>query len=181
RNRSATNRTAQGQQSQRNAQQNQRNAQQNQRNAQRTTQSRNGQLANQQQDRTQRGTSTAQRNERLNGLQSSTRAPMQGATEQGRGGANVSLNDQQRTQIRNSVLNSGNASQQSQLQRERRHRGAARSNPLGACAAAAAANPPGMAAFRVFRLQRPNRNRRSAHDEDRQCVAGLIEGFRQYR
>ena len=102
RNRSATNRTAQGQQSQRNAQQNQRNAQ-------RTTQSRNGQLANQQQNRTQRGTSTAQRNERLNGLQSSTRAPMQGATEQGRGGASVSLNDQQRTQIRNSVLNSGNA------------------------------------------------------------------------
>jgi hypothetical protein len=37
---------------------------------------------------------------------------MQGATsteQRGGGGANVSLNDQQRTQIRNSVLNSGNA------------------------------------------------------------------------
>jgi hypothetical protein len=60
-------------------------------------------------NRIQRGTSTAQRNERLNGLQGSTRAPMQGANEQGGGGANVSLNDQQRSQIRNTVLNSRNA------------------------------------------------------------------------
>jgi hypothetical protein len=91
------NQTAQGQQNQRNAQS-------------RTTQSRNGQFANQQRNRTQRGTSTAQRNEQLRGLQGSTRAPTQGATEQGGGGgANVSLNDQQRTQIRNSVLNSRNA------------------------------------------------------------------------
>jgi hypothetical protein len=93
---SATNRTAQGQQNQRNARS-------------RTTQSRNGQFANQQRNRTQRGTSTAQRNEQLRGLQGSTRAPMQGANEERGGSANVSLNNQQRTQIRNSVLNSRNA------------------------------------------------------------------------
>jgi hypothetical protein len=32
-----------------------------------------------------------------------------------------------------------------------------------------------MAALRVFRLQRPGRDRRPAHDENRQCVAGLID------
>src|SRR5262249_35292308 len=95
---STTNRIAQGQHNQRNAQS-------------RTTQSGNGQFANQQRNRTQRSTSTAQRNEQLKGLQGSTRAPMQGATstEQGGGGANVSLNDQQRTQIRESIINSSNA------------------------------------------------------------------------
>jgi hypothetical protein len=96
---STTNRTAQGQQNQFHAQS-------------RTTQSKNGQFANQERNRTQRGTSTAQRNEQLKGLQGSTRAPMQGANsnEQGGGaGANVSLNDQQRTQIRDSVINSRSA------------------------------------------------------------------------
>jgi len=102
---SATNRTAQHGQNQRNAQsQNQRNAES------RATQSRNGQFANQQRNRAQRGTSTAQRNEQLRGLQGSTRAPMQGANEQRNGGgANVSLNDQQRTQIRDTVINSRSA------------------------------------------------------------------------
>jgi hypothetical protein len=96
---STTNRTAQGQQNPRNAQS-------------RTTQSRNGQFANEQRNRNQRGTSTAQRNEQLKGLQGSTRAPMQGATsteQGGGGGANVSLNDQRRTQIRESIINSNNA------------------------------------------------------------------------
>ena len=103
---SATNRTAQHGQNQRNAQsQNQPNAES------RATQSRNGQFANQQRNRAQRGTSTAQRNEQLRGLQGSTRAPMQGANEQRNGGgANVSLNDQQRTQIRDTVINSRSAS-----------------------------------------------------------------------
>jgi hypothetical protein len=87
---SATNRTAQGQQNQRNAQS-------------RTTQSRNGQFATQERNRNQRGTTTAQRNEQLKGLQGSTRTPMQG------GGANVSLNDQQRVQIRDTVINSRTA------------------------------------------------------------------------
>jgi hypothetical protein len=48
----------------------------------------------------------------MKGLQGSTRAPMQGATstEQRSGGAaNVSLNDQQRTQIRETVINSRGA------------------------------------------------------------------------
>jgi hypothetical protein len=95
---STTNRTAQGQQNQLHAQS-------------RTTQSKNGQFANQERNRTHRGASTAQRNEQLKGLQGSTRAPMQGANsnEQGGGGANVSLNDQQRTQIRDSVINSRSA------------------------------------------------------------------------
>jgi hypothetical protein len=96
---STTNRTAQGQQKQLNAQS-------------KTTQSKSGQFATQQGQQTQRGTSTAQRNEQLKGLQSSTRAPMQGAmsTEQrGGGAANVSLNDQQRTQIRATVINSRSA------------------------------------------------------------------------
>ena len=91
----ATNRTAQSQQNQRNAQS-------------RTTQSKNGQFATEQRNRGQRGATTAQRNEQMKGLQGSTKAPMQGANEQG-GGANVSLNDQQRTQIRDTVINSRNA------------------------------------------------------------------------
>ena len=97
-NKGATNRTAQGQQKQLNAQS-------------KTTQSKNGQFATQQGNKTQRGTSTAQRNEQLKGLQGSTRAPMQGAsTEQRNGGAaNVSLNDQQRTKIRETVINSRSA------------------------------------------------------------------------
>jgi hypothetical protein len=103
-NKGATNRTAQGQQKQLNAQS-------------KTTQSKNGQFATQQGskiqqgNKTQRGTSTAQRNEQLKGLQGSTRAPMQGAsTEQRSGGAaNVSLNDQQRTKIRETVINSRSA------------------------------------------------------------------------
>jgi Protein of unknown function (DUF1236) len=94
-----TNRTAQGQQKQLNAQS-------------KTTQSKNGQFATQQGSKTQRGTSTAQRNEQLKGLQGSTRAPMQGATsteQRGGGAANVSLNEQQRTQIRETVINSRSA------------------------------------------------------------------------
>jgi Protein of unknown function (DUF1236) len=61
-----------------------------------TTQSKTGQFANQPQ---------------LQGLQGSTRAPMQGATstERGAGAANVSLNEQQRTQIRETVINSRSA------------------------------------------------------------------------
>jgi hypothetical protein len=94
-----TNRTAQGQQKQLNAQS-------------KTTQSQNGKFATQQGGKTQRGASTAQRNEQLKGLQGSTKAPMQGATstEQRTGGAaNVSLNEQQRTQIRETVINSRSA------------------------------------------------------------------------
>jgi hypothetical protein len=93
-----TNRTAQGQQKQLNAQS-------------KTTQSKNGQFATQQ-GKNQRGTGTAQRNEQLKGLQGSTRAPMQGATsteQRGGGAANVSLNEQQRTQIRETVINSRGA------------------------------------------------------------------------
>ena len=97
---SATNRIVQGRQNQRNAQS-------------KTTQSGRGQFATQQErNRTQRGTSTAQRNEQIKGLQGSTRAPMQGATsneQRGGGTANVSLNDQQRTQIRDTVINSRSA------------------------------------------------------------------------
>jgi hypothetical protein len=94
-----TNRTAQGQQKQLNAQS-------------KTTQSKNGQFATQQGSKNQRGTGTAQRNEQLKGLQGSTRAPMQGATsteQRGGGAANVSLNEQQRTQIRETVINSRGA------------------------------------------------------------------------
>ena len=97
-----TNRTAQGQQKQLNAQSK----------TQSKTGSKTGQFATQQGKQTRRGTSTAQRNEQLKGLQGSTRAPMQGATstEQRSGGAaNVSLNDQQRTQIRDTVINSRGA------------------------------------------------------------------------
>jgi Protein of unknown function (DUF1236) len=75
-----------------------------------TTQSKTGQFANQQ-NRTQRGATSAQRNEQFQGLQGSTRAPMQGATstERSAGAANVSLNEQQRTQIRETVINSRSA------------------------------------------------------------------------
>jgi Protein of unknown function (DUF1236) len=98
----ATSRTAQGQQKQLNAQSK----------TQSKTGSKTGQFATQQGKQTQRGTSTAQRNEQLKGLQGSTRAPMQGATSTERrsgGAANVSLNDQQRTQIRDTVINSRGA------------------------------------------------------------------------
>jgi hypothetical protein len=97
---STTNRSAQGQQKEFSAQS-------------RTTQSKNGQFATEQNNRTRRGNNnTAQRNEQLNGLQGSTKSPMQGSTstEQGsRGGANVSLNEQQKTRIRETVLNSRSA------------------------------------------------------------------------
>ncbi|MFZ0990175.1 MAG: DUF1236 domain-containing protein [Xanthobacteraceae bacterium] len=99
---STANRTAQGQQKQLNAQSKTGSK----------TESKTGQFVTQQGKQTQRGTSTAQRNEQLKGLQGSTRAPMQGATstEQRSGGAaNVSLNDQQRTQIRETVINSRGA------------------------------------------------------------------------
>jgi len=99
---STANRTAQGQQKQLNAQSKTGSK----------TESKTGQFATQQGKQTRRGTSTAQRNEQLKGLQGSTRAPMQGATstEQRSGGAaNVSLNDQQRTQIRETVINSRGA------------------------------------------------------------------------
>ena len=88
-----------------------RESRQNQLNAQsKSTQSKTGQFANQQ-NRTQRGATSAQRNEQFQGLQGSTRAPMQGATstERGAGAANVSLNEQQRTQIRETVINSRSA------------------------------------------------------------------------
>jgi len=89
-----------------------RESRQNQLNAQsKSTQSKTGQFANRQ-NRTQRGATSAQRNEQFQGLQGSTRAPMQGATtstERGAGAANVSLNEQQRTQIRETVINSRSA------------------------------------------------------------------------
>lgn len=88
-----------------------RESRQNQLNAQsKSTQSKTGQYANQQ-NRAQRGATSAQRNEQFQGLQGSTRAPMQGATstERGAGAANVSLNEQQRTQIRETVINSRSA------------------------------------------------------------------------
>jgi len=89
-----------------------RESRQTQLNAQsKSTQSKTGQFANQQ-NRTQRGATSAQRNEQFQGLQGSTRAPLQGAssTEQRSGGAaNVSLNEQQRTQIRETVINSRGA------------------------------------------------------------------------
>jgi hypothetical protein len=113
---SAQQRNAQEQQGQKGASTTNRTVQgrQNQQNESRTTQSRNGQFAAQP-NRNERGTRTeqrnAQRNEQLRGLQSSTRAPMQGTneSERGRGAANVSLNDQQRTQIRNTIINSRGA------------------------------------------------------------------------
>jgi len=96
----AANRTAEGRRNQLNAQS-------------KTTQTKTGQFAGQ--PNKQRGLSTernAQRNEQLKGLQSSTRSPIQGATstrERSGGAANVSLNEQQRTQIRETVINSRSA------------------------------------------------------------------------
>jgi hypothetical protein len=102
-NKGAANQAAQGQQRQLNAQS---------KTQSKTEQTRTGQFATQQGNKTQRGTNTAQRNEQLKGLQGSARAPMQGATsteQRGGGAANVSLNDQQRTQIRDTVINSRSA------------------------------------------------------------------------
>jgi len=99
----ATNRTAQqrGERGQTNAQTNAQS-----RTNQRTTQSRNGsengRFAAQPENRNRRGGATTQRNESLKGLQGNTTVPMQG----GRGvGGNVALNDRQRTQIRDTVIN----------------------------------------------------------------------------
>jgi hypothetical protein len=102
-NKGAANQAAQGQQRQLNAQS---------KTQSKTEQTRTGQFATQQGNKTQRGTNTAQRNEQLKGLQGSARAPMQGATsteQRGGGAANVSLNDQQRTQIRDTVINARSA------------------------------------------------------------------------
>ena len=76
---------------------------------QRTTQSRNGsengRFAAQPENRNRRGGATAQRNESLKGLQGSTREPMQGAQGTRGAGGNVALNDQQRTRIRDTIIN----------------------------------------------------------------------------
>jgi hypothetical protein len=62
----------------------------------------NGRTAAQPENRNRRGGATAQRNESLKGLQGNTTVPMQGA----RGaGAKVALNDQQRSQIRDTIIN----------------------------------------------------------------------------
>jgi len=106
---SSTNRTAESRQNRLGAQSKQTQAQSK---LQSKSQSKSGQFATEQKTRTERGGSTAQRNEQLKGLQGSTRAPMQGSasTEQRTGGAaNVSLNDQQRSQIRSTVINSRSA------------------------------------------------------------------------
>ncbi|MFY9841157.1 MAG: DUF1236 domain-containing protein [Xanthobacteraceae bacterium] len=92
-----TNRTAQGQQ------RGQTNAQS------RTTQSQNGRYAAQPENRNRRGGATAQRNESLKGLQGNTKVPMQGAQGARGAGTNVSLNDQQRTQIRDTIINARGA------------------------------------------------------------------------
>lgn len=115
----ATNQAAQGQQKQLNAQSKTSQPKtteskigQSKSGQSKSGQSKSGQFATQQGNKTQRGTSTAQRNEQLKGLQSSTRAPLQGTTsteQRGGGAANVSLNDQQRTQIRETVINSRSA------------------------------------------------------------------------
>jgi hypothetical protein len=92
-----TNRTAQGQQ-----ERGQTNAQS------RTTQSKgaeNGRYAAQPRNRNERGGATAQRNESLKGLQGNTKVPMQGAQGARGAGTNVTLNDQQRTQIRETIIN----------------------------------------------------------------------------
>lgn len=65
-----------------------------------TTESKNGRFAAQPENQNHRGTSTAQRNESLKGLQGNTSVPMRGA-----GGANVTLNEHQRTQIRGTIIN----------------------------------------------------------------------------
>ena len=65
-----------------------------------TTESKNGRFAAQPENRNRRGSGTAQRNESLKGLQGNTAVPMRGA-----GGANVTLNEQQRTQIHDTIIN----------------------------------------------------------------------------
>jgi hypothetical protein len=98
-----TNRTAQGQQ-----ERGQTNAQSRTTQSTRTTQSKgaeNGRYAAQPGNRNQRGGATAQRNESLKGLQGNTKVPMQGAQGARAAGTNVTLNDQQRTQIRETVIN----------------------------------------------------------------------------
>jgi hypothetical protein len=98
-----TDRTAQqrGERGQTNAQTNAQS-----RTNQRTTQSRNGsengRFAAQPENR---GGAAAQRNESLKGLQGNTRVPMQGAQGARGAGGNVALNDQQRTRIRDTIIN----------------------------------------------------------------------------
>ena len=65
-----------------------------------TTESKNGRFAAQPENRNRRGAGTAQGNESLKGLQGNTSVPMRVA-----GGANVTLNEQQRTQIRDTIIN----------------------------------------------------------------------------
>jgi hypothetical protein len=80
---------------------------------QKITQSRNGaengRYAAQPENRNQRGGATAQRNESLKGLQGNTKVPMQGAQGARGAGGNVALNDQQRTQIRDAIINARGA------------------------------------------------------------------------
>jgi len=66
-----------------------------------TTEPGNGRFAAQPENRNRRGTGTAQRNESLKGLQGNAAVPMQGA--------NVPLNEQQRTQVRDTIINARGA------------------------------------------------------------------------
>jgi hypothetical protein len=75
----------------------------------RTTESRNGaengRYAAQPENRNRRGGATAQRNDSLKGLQGNTKVPMQGAQGARGAGGNVALNEQQRTRIRDTIIN----------------------------------------------------------------------------
>jgi hypothetical protein len=63
--------------------------------------------AQQPENRDRRGAGEARRDESLKGLQGNTTLPMRGekSTERGGAGANVTLNEQQRTQIRDTIIN----------------------------------------------------------------------------
>jgi hypothetical protein len=87
---STANRAAQGRNERRTAAQSE-NAQS------KSAQSENGRFNARSENRNRRGTSTAQRNEPPKGLQANTKLPMQGA--------NVTLNERQRTQIRDTIVN----------------------------------------------------------------------------
>ena len=65
-----------------------------------TTGSKNGRFATQPENRNRRGAGTAQGNESFKGLEGNASVPMRGA-----GGANVTLNEHQRTQIRDTIIN----------------------------------------------------------------------------
>ena len=124
---------------------------------------RTGAGASTSEQRRQIGPNTAQsRDERLKGLQGNA--------------TGVVLNDEQRTRIRDTIINARGAprSRQRRLRRSRRNGGSARSHPDHSGAGDVGADRAGVARLSLFYRPGRTRHRQSAGHEDRRRCSGVI-------